>query len=807
MNKSNNQLETVLQEVSDYFANTPRITVIPKEGSPPDQYKISYQITGICKESEGDIYSCDNHVISISLPFGFPHFPPNCLPESPTFHPDFDSSAICIGDAWEADKSIVKLILHIGRMISGEIFSKSNAFNSEAAEWYNANTEQLPFDTTDFTAQEASSPSIEEEPVLESIDTLGDEDFGSSFSLEKEIPSPSTVDTDRLRIIAKQKRFQALSRELNTIKEQFEGRTELEEQAQTAMDRAMELFQEADTLEHQGEQQQALDKYNNVEEIVSDYPMLQEAKERVQQAFDLLGDWVNNNASAPEDRNGAKANTEPSLPADQAPKKSEKRTFFEDKKAVSKKLFLLALGGGSIALIAMLIFSYFSLGSSLKKAGKSYSECQTLLDQNNFKGAERKCEEALSLTTEVRMVKQNEKEDLAQKIKSILASPKLQQGLMGKTLFEGKYVSKSTKELLVTFKEAKESGDSFFKQERWDEAANSYTRALDTAKKTTEIGNTLLVEIRTNLPRAQFNDLMQAGKKSLSISDWDDAAEYFGKALKLAKTSPHVLPKDIKQLEKLSNQAEFNSLRDQGHKSFKAGEWDTALSSYQRAIKLATKLNYSDPETVANLKENIAKTKIYMAIAKGKKAFAASQWETVIAQYEKAIILLKENSKLLSKINTEESRVKLSRIMLHAEIIKDKQDIAKYLQSEEYEAVVEKLQHIQQSISTSQFAKQTEFQTILKESKVQAKDAKQQLLLIEQAEYLTENYEKLFRKHYPAAGRSVLSAPKVEFLRNIGDKLLFRMQCTEKAGGRPLRLQMDYLYSPSNGRWRFYAED
>lgn len=806
MNKSNNQLETVLQEVSDYFANTPRITVIPKEGSPPDQYQISYQITGICKDSEGDIYSCDNHVISISLPFGFPHFPPNCLPESPTFHPDFDSSAICIGDAWEADKSIVKLILHIGRMVSGEIFSKNNAFNSEAAEWYNANPDQLPFDSTDFTEQEASA-SIKEEPVPESIDTLDDDDFGSSFSLEKDSPSSATVDTDRLRIIAKQKRFQALSRELNKIKEQFEGRTELEEQAQSSMDRAMELFQEADKLEHQGEQQQALDKYNSVEQIVSDYPMLQEAKERVQQAFDLLGDWVNGNASDPEESKSAEATTDPNVSADSAPRKIEKRTFFEDKKAVSKKLFLFALGGGSIALIAMLIFSYFSLGSSLKKAVKSYTECQTLLDQNNFNGAERKCEEALSLTTEVRMVKQTEKEELAQKIQRTLASPKLQQGLMGKTLYEGKYVSKATKELLITFKKAKENGDSFFKQGRWDEAANSYTHALDTARETTEIDDTLLMEIRTNLPRAQFNGLVQAGEKSLSLADWADAAEYFGKALKLAKTSPHVLPQEIKQLEKLSNQAEFNSLRDLGHELFKSRDWDKALNSYQRAIALATKLNHSAPETVGNLKENIAKTKIYLAIEKGKKAFAASHWETVIAQYEKAIVLLKENSKLLSKINTEESRVKLSRIMLHAEIIKDKQDIAKYLQSEEYEAVIGKLQHIQQSISTSPFAKQTEFQAIVKESKAQAEDAKHQLLLIEQAEYLTANYEKLFRKHYPASRRSVLSAPKVEFLRNIGNKLLFRMQCTEKAGGRPLRLQMDYLYSPSNGRWRFYAED
>ena len=806
MNKSSNQLETVLQEVSDYFANTPRISVIPKEGSPPDQYQVTYQITGICKENDGDIYSCDNHVVSISLPFGFPHFPPNCLPESPTFHPDFDSSAICIGDAWEADKSIVKLILHIGKMISGEIFSQSNAFNSEAAEWYNTNNEQLPFDNTDFTEQDTATQAIiEEPPELESIDTLDDADFGRPISLEKEIPASPETDTDRLYIIAKQKRFQALSRELNKIKEQFEGREELEQQVQTSMDTAMAMFQEAEALEHQGEQQHALDKYNAIEGIVSDYPMLQEAKERVQQAFDLLGDWVN---STPGDQD---SNAEPSLDSSLSSgpeqSKSEKRTFYEDKKAVSRKLFLFVLGGGSLALIATLIISYFSLGSSLKKAAKGYEECQTQLEVNNFKGAERTCEEALSLTADVRMVKQQEKEELAKKIQNLLDSPKLKQGLMGNTLYDGKYVSKSTKELLLSFKKFKESGDSFFKHERWHEATNSYVQALDVSKQTKNINNTLLAEIRTNLPRAQFNTFMQAGEKSLSLSDWSDASESFGKALKLAKTSSHVHAKDIKQLERLSNQAEFNALRDSGHKSFKASDWNTALKSYQQAMKLTTRLDLSDKETITSLKENIAKTKIYMAIEKGKKAFAASQWETVIAQYEKAIILLNENSKILSRINTEESRVKLSRIMLHAEIIKDKQDIAKYLQSEEYEAVLEKLQHIKQSISTSQFAKQSEFQTILKESASQAKDAKHQLLLIEQTAYLTENYEKLFRKHYPAAARSALSAPKVEFLREIGKKLLFRMQCTEKAGGRPLRLQMDYLYSPNNGRWRFYSEE
>lgn len=291
MNNTSNQLETVFQEVRDYFANTHRIVVTPDKGNPPDRYSITYQIQGICKESNTDVYSCDTHVVSISLPFGFPHFPPNCLPESPTFHPDFDSSAICVGDAWEDNKSIVQLILHIGKMIAGEIYSKSNAFNDEAAEWYNTHKDQLPFDSSDFSDTTPASASMEEELNLESIDTLDDDDFDSSFSLEQDVLPPSPVDTGHLHSIATQKRFQALSRELQIVKGPFEGREELEEQIQTAMDKAKAMYREADILEEQGEQQQALDKYNAIEEIVSDYPMIQEAKDRVQQAFDLLGDW------------------------------------------------------------------------------------------------------------------------------------------------------------------------------------------------------------------------------------------------------------------------------------------------------------------------------------------------------------------------------------------------------------------------------------------------------------------------------------------------------------------------------------
>ncbi len=806
MNKTINQLEAVLQEITDYFAGIPQISVSPGEGRPPEQYTVTYQIKGMCKEEDGEVYPCDNHVVSLWLPFAFPQFPPNCRPESPTFHPDFDSSAICIGDFWEADQSIIKLILHIGHMISGENYSVINPFNEEAVEWYQENSDRLPFDTGKFDqtsapASPALSETTEEEAEEEEREIL-DDDFGEVLSLarEEEPPShPAVIDTDLLRLMARERRFQALSQELQATHTHFNGREELEEQTHKAMDTATALYREADDLEHQGEPKKAMEQYRAVGELVSDYPLLQEAKERVQQSINLSGDQ---GTEETEDEENEPLSSEPTSSPE------EKRTFYEEEKkaAPGSRWLLYAIGGGSVALLATIALAYFSLGSDLEKAEHTFAECRSLLDAKKFKGAEQKCEEALNLLANVRLIKKDEKKQLKQKIRTLLESETLQQGRAGNTLLDGKFVSQSTKKLILAFNEAKTTGDTSFQQNIWQEAIAGYETALEAAAKTSAIDPTLLVEVRKQLTQARFNARMQAGEKSLSISDWNGAAAHFAKALQLAKANPDVSQEDIAQLELLSNQAKFNSLQNQGRDSFNNKDWLSALESYQHALEMVTKMDLSESDTISTLHANIARTKIYMTVEKGKEAFAAARWDDAITQYGQATLLLEENNKLLSQMNTAESLEKLSRIMLHASIIRDKQDVAKYLKEEEYGPALAKLQDIKNAITVSQFAEQSEFQVILQEISSQMKDADKQLLIIEKKTYLNDNFETLFLKHYPAAARSVLSSPNVEYLKKIENKLLFRMQCTEQSGGRPLRLQMDYLYSPASGQWQFYSE-
>lgn len=144
--------------------------------------------------------------------------------------------------------------------------------------------------------------------------------------------------------------------------------------------------------------------------------------------------------------------------------------------------------------------------------------------------------------------------------------------------------------------------------------------------------------------------------------------------------------------------------------------------------------------------------------------------------------------------------------MLQTTIIRDKQKVEKYLKSDQQEAAIETLQAIQKAIADSPSGELPEFQVVTHDISRQIDVVRKEYLVARQTTYLIQNYQEIFAKHYPEARLSALSAPKIKSIVNIGNKLLFRMQCTEDNRGRPTRLQIDYLYSPETDEWQFYSE-
>ncbi|WP_420209491.1 ubiquitin-conjugating enzyme E2 [Candidatus Electronema sp. JC] len=181
-----------LQEVSALLAQHPRIILAQTEGEPPDCYELEYRLTGLVREEDGSVRRVSRHVVLITLPFGYPHFPPAVKPLTPIFHPDIDPDAARISAQWQQEPSLAKLILHIGEMICGKVYSLEDPFNQEAADWYSEHAAELPLDSLEGGAEPEDF-----DLGLEDIDlgpTAGAEPEEQGFELSLELEPPQAIE-------------------------------------------------------------------------------------------------------------------------------------------------------------------------------------------------------------------------------------------------------------------------------------------------------------------------------------------------------------------------------------------------------------------------------------------------------------------------------------------------------------------------------------------------------------------------------------------------------------------------------------
>ena len=203
------QLKEDFKQVQKLLEIYPNIKITNTEGDPPEQYDIEYIIKGYKTSPEGDPTPDNNHEVRITLPFGYPHFPPTVKPITPIFHPDIDPDAIRIADFWQENHSLPDLIVHIGQMICGNHYTRDEPFNQNAFEWFEERSSWLPFDIleprdedetekvetsavpTDTEAQKSFAPATDLDILKDDIDFPFDEDEeygepGDEISLDLE---------------------------------------------------------------------------------------------------------------------------------------------------------------------------------------------------------------------------------------------------------------------------------------------------------------------------------------------------------------------------------------------------------------------------------------------------------------------------------------------------------------------------------------------------------------------------------------------------------------------------------------------
>uniref|UniRef100_UPI004056C7AE ubiquitin-conjugating enzyme E2 n=1 Tax=Candidatus Electronema sp. TaxID=2698783 RepID=UPI004056C7AE len=185
-----------LKEIKEFLEHQPRIKLLQTEGEPPDCYEIEYHLAGLSKAEDGSISRASRHVMLITLPFGYPHFPPAVKPLTPVFHPDIDPDAVRIASRWQQEPSLAKLILHLGEMICGKVYSLEDPFNQEAADWYGDHAAELPLDSFEGGAAGGDVDEFDlglDDLDLSSIAPSAEEEAGSGIELSLELAPPQAV--------------------------------------------------------------------------------------------------------------------------------------------------------------------------------------------------------------------------------------------------------------------------------------------------------------------------------------------------------------------------------------------------------------------------------------------------------------------------------------------------------------------------------------------------------------------------------------------------------------------------------------
>lgn len=804
------QLEAIFLEIKAHLGQHRQIQVTPIAGSPPEQYRITYHLQGLCKEKGGEIQACTDHIITLTLPFGFPHFPPNCKPETPVFHPDFDQAAICISEFWEGSQSLTELIIHIGRMLCGEIYSTTNAFNEEAAIWYQENRKKLPLDTVDPASTQPiplSSPAKQENTDSSplTVDIVDDILFphnkrkGSGETAGQSL-TDTGLNTGFTDIITDETADSHLTLEPSPAAQGPISSPDLNSETQRQLNEARKKHQEGEAFEHQGQPARALERYQAVKALAPDFPEIDKDISRAQYSVEMLGGWETEDLGRGDTGNGGNQKK----PAPKPPKKKDtpaptKPLPTRQERGQSLRRPLLFLGVGAAGVLLILTSASFYFNAQLQKAHIMFEQCRQFVDSGRFTEADAKCNEALEQANQVHFINQVEKNFLVKEIIQLRDSDKFQEGL---ALSKGKDLN-----TLPKWQEALKIASKQLADAQWKEALTGYTHTLRLVSEIPGFDRVILDQIHNNMAIAEFNIALQAGEQALAAAEWESAKNHFTKAMDIARQNPQIPPDNITRIKSLIGQVELNALITSGEKYFAKGDWNNALAAFEQALEKERTFTSADPSQHGSLQESIVRTKIFNALEQGRKAFADAQWDQAISHYEVATQLLKENNEILHRDNPQQSQQKIARVMLHAAIIRDKQSAAGHLKNKEFNEGIKKLQAILETITKSSFAGEQEFQDIAKETRGSINQAREDLLIAEHIAYLTKNYQKLFTQNNPALNADNLVNPRVSFLKKIDNKSLYKIQCFEQGHGRPVLLQASYLYDPATSKWRFYSKE
>ena len=769
----------------------PSIQISQVEGQPPDNYEIEYHLKGYVRNPDGSIATAELHRIRISLPFGYPHFAPTVKPLTHIFHPDIDPAAIRIADQWQEKPNLSDLVLTIGEMICGNIYSIDDPFNQEAADWYEQHRDTLPLDVLQIADIDDSDD--------DRFDTL-DEDTFSSLGLDDDdiFGTETEVDEsqiDMLRLQIDQKSIFAASKTMAEIPQSVNipDRDELEQTIATALKESDKLYKKAEQYEDHGRLDEAAHVLEEIEAIAADTPGLDTLRNRVLQSQSLADNFSLEQEEKPSEETIAQ-DTSDAPP----PKQKIKKTGIAKKSSFPLKLVLVIGVIGAVLTAAGLL--YLQDKKVLNQCLADWEKVQSLTTNNQFDDAQAEAEAILRNIPNINLLTSSGNA-LASQITALLNSDDFQQGLLGNTLYDGVYISFTKKQKIDELKALTESAEALVKQGKIRKSLAAYQEAIRFARKHELIEQAReLTETMNNL---RFEEALASAKKAEDEKEWENAADTYRRALEISRTLSD--PEEAKEITKRLTAATFRHELDQSRQAFTGAQWQETITMLEHAQQLID----ANPAAVsaeerAELNRLLLNSRLYQILTLAREAYERRDWAGSIKQYQKALHLLKTEKEGFGP-GTEESYTKIEKTLLMMQIAQEQSYAMRAKKEDDLEKILQHYNKILELVQASKFRSDINLRKLTINSREQIAETRTLLDIQDKSNYLKTNYQQIFKKNYPSFAGSKLEHPKVQFNKRIGRKMLFTMTCIERSQGSPSRLELRYIYDPDTKRWSLFT--
>jgi len=783
------QLAEDFGQLKDLLELYPNISIVKTDGQPPDNYEIEYNLRGYVKDAGDAVVIGTSHRIRISLPFGYPHFAPIAKPLTPVFHPDFDPEAIRIADRWQQNPSLPDLILHIGEMISGNIYNLNDPFSPEAADWYKAHKHQLPLDSINIADIEESSSELESH-VDETFASLGleDDDF-----LEPERPVEAS-EIEHIRSLVAQKKIFTANKLLTDLPENanFPDREELQKTIGKTFRKTDQLFKLAEQLEDLGKPDEAIEVVNNLLAIATDAPGTEALRTRIQQSFQVAQSL--DSAQKKKEGKVHKQENTPK-PAPPLPQTITKPSFNVPSLPYKPLLAITLILGFVIGALSL----YFKDQNVVSQSQAYLLKGQLLIDKKQFDGALETLESAKTTLAELTILRFRKK-SLEQAINTLLASADLREGLKGRVLYQGEYILAETATSLTELAVLTNQAQILAGQNKLEEALTLYRQALKFATDR-DLGKQAAT-INDSIKTLELRHTLALAEKAEQGKNWNEAAEAYRKALKLSGNV-----EDLGTTNDITHRlttASFRHEMDQSKKAFTQSQWQETIKFLEHAQQAMTaNPNIATDKERQDLHRLLVNSQLYMMLSTAREAFQQKNWDLAIKEYQSALALLASESGNMEQ-TLEESISKIEKTLMMVKITQIQEKILVAESAADLTAILAYCKEVQQLIRASKYANDPSVKTVMQKISDKFDKYQEQVILNEKIAWLEAHFEEIFRANYPTFQGSKLLQPKAVFLKKVDNKTIFTIACMERSQGSSSKLELNYMFDTGTGKWSVY---